>query len=156
MRECPICGWQGEEFLPQNMNFTEDESRQLHRDCTCPNCKSHHRHRSAWLTLDLCKLPQPNLDILHVAPEPFLVSRMQNKANSYTAIDLFIDERFDGIDVKKMDLTELDFEDNSFDFIYCAHVLEHIPDDRKAIRELYRVLRPGCTAALSCTSSDLI
>jgi len=45
--------------------------------------------------------------------------------------------------MKKMDLTSLNLEDNAFDCLFCYHVLEHIPDDRKAIRELYRVLKNG-------------
>ncbi|MFC3092847.1 class I SAM-dependent methyltransferase [Alteromonas sediminis] len=149
MRTCPICGWQGDQFLPQNLKFKDDPSRQLHKDCTCPSCKSHHRHRSAWLTLDHFNLPAPNQAILHVAPEPFLVSRMRENAQSYTAIDIYIDARFEGIEVKKMSLTELEFKDDTFDFIYCAHVLEHIPDDRKAIGEIFRVLKSGAKAALS-------
>ena len=80
MRECPICGWKGEKFLPQNIHFKEDESRQLHRDCTCPKCKSHHRHRSAWLTLNHFDVLKPNRDILHVAPEPFLTARISENA----------------------------------------------------------------------------
>jgi ubiquinone/menaquinone biosynthesis C-methylase UbiE len=41
----------------------------------------------------------------------------------------------------KMDITDIPFEDNSFDVILCNHLLEHVEDDRKAMREMYRVLR---------------
>jgi len=47
-----------------------------------------------------------------------------------------------------MDITNIPYEDNSFGVILCSHVLEHIPDDRKAMRELYRVLKPGGWAIL--------
>jgi ubiquinone/menaquinone biosynthesis C-methylase UbiE len=45
-------------------------------------------------------------------------------------------------------LTAIQYPDNSFDAIYCSHVLEHIPDDRAAMRELFRVLKPGGWAIL--------
>jgi ubiquinone/menaquinone biosynthesis C-methylase UbiE len=48
----------------------------------------------------------------------------------------------------KADICDLPFEDNSFDFILCNHVLEHIPDDTKAMQEIYRILTPGGTAIL--------
>lgn len=48
----------------------------------------------------------------------------------------------------RMDITQIDFPDNSFDVIYCSHVLEHVVDDRQAMQEFYRVLRPGGWAVL--------
>lgn len=48
----------------------------------------------------------------------------------------------------KADICDLPFKDHSFDFILCNHVLEHIPDDTKAMQEIYRVLKPGGTAIL--------
>lgn len=42
----------------------------------------------------------------------------------------------------KIDIIDINFENSYFDFIVCNHVLEHIQDDRKAMRELFRVLRP--------------
>ena len=53
------------------------------------------------------------------------------------------------------DATDLPFEDESFDFVICVHVLEHVPDDRKALREFFRVLRPGGEAVLQVPPSDL-
>jgi SAM-dependent methyltransferase len=47
-----------------------------------------------------------------------------------------------------MDITDIPLDDGSFDMIVCSHVLEHVPDDRKAMRELFRVLRPGGWAVL--------
>ena len=48
----------------------------------------------------------------------------------------------------KMDITDLRFPGQTFDVIYCSHVLEHVPDDRRAMAELYRVLKPGGWAIL--------
>jgi SAM-dependent methyltransferase len=53
------------------------------------------------------------------------------------------------------DATQLPFEDESFDFAICVHVLEHIPEDRKALGEFFRVLRPGAQAILQVPPSDL-
>ena len=47
-----------------------------------------------------------------------------------------------------IDIQNIPYEDNYFDLIYCSHILEHVPDDRKAIQELYRVLKPGGTALI--------
>lgn len=148
MKKCPICNWEGDKFLPCNPNFNHDPSRQLGENCKCPICSSHHRHRGAWLVLETFGLPAKLSRILHVAPEPFLVEKFKQDSIEYTSIDKYID-RFPTGSVIEMDLTDLKFEDNSFDFIYCAHVLEHIFDDGKAITEMFRVLKPGGIAVLS-------
>lgn len=79
------------------------------------------------------------LSLLHAAPEPMLKKRFRRLNHlEYLSIDLespLADE--------KMDMTQLDLDDQSFDCSYCSHVLEHIPDDRAAMSELYRILRPG-------------
>lgn len=84
------------------------------------------------------------LDMLHVAPEYTLSRRLRALANlNYLSIDLSSHRA-----MRKMDLTALDLDDASLDVILCSHVLEHIPDDRLAMRELHRVLRPGGWAIL--------
>lgn len=79
---------------------------------------------------------------MHVAPEPCLAEKFKKKYD-YLPVDL---------DGKKammaMDLTAITFDDNSFDAIVCNHLLEHIPDEKKAIKELYRVLKPGRWASI--------
>jgi 2-polyprenyl-3-methyl-5-hydroxy-6-metoxy-1,4-benzoquinol methylase len=77
--------------------------------------------------------------MLHVAPEPEL-SQLFQKADyiNYLSADLSAPNA-----MVKMDITDIQYPDNTFDVIYCSHVLEHIPDDRKAMREFYRVLKPG-------------
>ncbi len=146
-RTCPICGWEGTEFLPCNARFAHDDSRQLSSNCKCPECGSHHRHRGFMLVLQKFDLPQPGAEILHVAPEGFMEAYFDDRADRYVRIDKHIEGRRSG-NVTEMDLTDLEFSDRSFDFIFCSHVLEHIPDDRKAIAEVYRVLRPGGVALL--------
>jgi SAM-dependent methyltransferase len=82
--------------------------------------------------------------MLHIAPEPEL-SRLIQKADyiNYLSADLFAPDA-----MVKMDTTDIQYPDNTFDVIYCSHVLEHIKDDRIAIGELYRVLKAGCWAIL--------
>lgn len=77
--------------------------------------------------------------MLHVAPEAKLAERLQSAPNlDYLSGDLDPTHA-----MVQMDLTDIQYPDNTFDAIYCSHVLEHIPDDRRAMRELYRVLKPG-------------
>ena len=80
--------------------------------------------------------------VLHVAPERVFYWMFKKlKDIDYWPVDLD-PEKYHGRIRKKVDITDIPFEDNSFDLIMCNHVLEHIPDDRKAMAELYRVLKP--------------
>lgn len=147
MKICPICGWEGDFFLPCNPNYADDESRQLAHDCKCPQCHSHHRHRGVQLILQQCQLPRADSRMLHIAPENFLTTYFAQKTSKYIKIDKH-PENYPSTTVTEMDLTQLSFADDSFDFVFCSHVLEHIPDDRKAMREIYRVLAPQGIAIL--------
>lgn len=75
--------------------------------------------------------------MLHIAPEECFEERFRTLlGKGHITADL------DNPHVKvKMDITDIPFDDRSFDIIYCSHVLEHVPDDRKAIREFHRVLK---------------
>ena len=73
-----------------------------------------------------------------MAPEQCFLKRFQRLNHEYVTADLYSPI----VDVRA-NITELPFEDNSFDMIFCNHVLEHIPDDSKAMRELFRVLKKG-------------
>ena len=112
---------------------------------------SYPRARSLWLWLtgQFGLQKKPELKILHVAPEKPLADRFRRMQNvDYTAIDKKCPGyRYPGY-VKDGDITQLEFADNSFDMVICNHVLEHIKDDRCAMRELYRVCRSGGTAIL--------
>ncbi|GAG80186.1 unnamed protein product [marine sediment metagenome] len=84
-----------------------------------------------------------NKKILHVAPEENLSKYLKNLSTSYISIDLH-----DKDVMIKMDVTNLEFKDKMFDLILCNHVLEHIQDDIKAMKELYRVLNNNGLAIL--------
>jgi SAM-dependent methyltransferase len=82
--------------------------------------------------------------VLHVAPERCLERRLRIRIGSgYVTAD-FNDPRAD----VRMDITDIDYPDATFDFIYCSHVLEHVDDDRRAMREFRRVLKADGTAVL--------
>ena len=84
------------------------------------------------------------LKVLHFAPEQAFYKLFRNQKNiQYITTDLF-----SPLADVKADICNLPFEDNSYDIIFCNHVLEHIPDDTKAMQELFRVLKPGGMAIL--------
>nr|WP_169718949.1 class I SAM-dependent methyltransferase [Aequorivita capsosiphonis] len=110
-----------------------------------PGTLSLERHRLLWLYLkNETGFFTENLKVLHFAPEQAFYKKFRNMKNlDYTTTDLN-----SPIADVKADICDLPFTDNEFDFIICNHVLEHIPDDTKAMLEIYRILAPGGTAIL--------
>ncbi len=107
-----------------------------------PSTLSLERHRLLWLYLknetDFFSASTKR-KMLHFAPEQAFYKRFKNQENIvYTTTDL----ESPLADVKA-DICSLPFNDNTFDIIFCNHVLEHIPDDTTAMQELYRVMKPG-------------
>jgi SAM-dependent methyltransferase len=112
----------------------------------CPVCGSQERHRWIWLFLmehtDLARRAQR---VLHVAPERCYQGVLRGWRHlDYVTLDLHREDV-----TVRADLSALAFEPGTFDFVLCNHVLEHVPDDAAAMREMFRVLRPGGTALLS-------
>ncbi|MCC7381539.1 MAG: methyltransferase domain-containing protein [Deltaproteobacteria bacterium] len=115
-------------------------------DAQCPVCGSIERHRLAWLFLkrELHISTNCAMRLLHFAPEAELMRRLQQvRGLDYVTADLTSSRA-----QLKLDITEIALPDASFDLVYCSHVLEHVPEDRKAMREIWRVLRPGGAAAI--------
>jgi len=129
---CPCCGWSFRKFLTYG---AIPRSNAL-----CPRCRALERHRLLWLYFkDQTNLFHDNLRVLHFAPERVFENNFKLMRNlDYITADL--DSRRAMVEI---DITNILYEDNSFDVILCSHVLEHVPDDHKAMRELYRVLRSG-------------
>ncbi|MDD5149615.1 MAG: methyltransferase domain-containing protein [Flavobacterium sp.] len=112
-----------------------------------PSTLSLERHRLLWLYLknetDFFT-SEIKKKVLHFAPEQAFYKLFRNQKNiDYTTTDLF-----SPLADVKADICNLPFEDNSYNIIFCNHVLEHIPDDTKAMQELFRVLKPGGMAIL--------
>ena len=107
-----------------------------------PSTLSLERHRLLWLFLKNETnffTATEKLKVLHFAPEQEFYKRFKKQSNiEYTTTDLL-----SPLADVKADICNLPFEDNSFDIIFCNHVLEHIPDDTKAMQELYRVMKPN-------------
>ena len=139
--ECPSCGWKGPEFLPNADR----------RNARCPNCDSKERHRLYYLYLREYLPTDRPLKVLHFAPEKIITRVFKSFRNvDYVSADLNPEKA-----MIKEDITKISFPDNSFDVIFCSHVLEHIPDDLKAMGELYRVLKPGGLAILAVPIKDV-
>ncbi|MBF2708801.1 class I SAM-dependent methyltransferase [Flavobacterium soyangense] len=112
-----------------------------------PSTLSLERHRLLWLYLknetDFFT-SNKRKKVLHFAPEQAFYKLFRNQKNiDYSTTDLF-----SPLADVKADICNLPFEDNSYDIIFCNHVLEHIPDDTKAMQELFRVLKKGGMAIL--------
>ncbi|NLW29967.1 MAG: class I SAM-dependent methyltransferase [Fibrobacter sp.] len=128
---CPICGFRASKF--------GSSPNGLRENVKCPRCSSLERHRAQWLfglSKAVHSIKSKNLRILHFSPE-FCFSRVLLSSSYFTAehsknscSDYIIDIQYTGL------------PDSSFDIIICNHILEHVEDDRRAIRELYRLLKP--------------
>ncbi len=138
-KECPLCGCQRRKFLPYGYVVQRENA-------LCPRCLALERHRLLWLWLvresDIGRgavaLPQ----LLHIAPEVALMRKFKKMYSSeperYVTADLespLADMHFD--------IQHMPLEDESFDVVICNHILEHVEDDRLALSEIFRVLRPG-------------
>ncbi len=129
----PIDGKSFKKFLPYGYGKQRP-------NVLSPSTLSLERHRLMWLYLkNETNFFTDQLKVLHVAPEQAFYKRFRAMKNlDYTTTDL----ESPLADVKA-DICNLPFENNSYDVVFCNHVLEHIPDDTKAMQELYRVLKSG-------------
>lgn len=134
----PIDGKSYRKFLPYGYENVRE-------NVLSPGTLSLERHRLFWLYLkNETSFFSDKLKVLHFAPEQAFYKKFRQMENlDYTTTDLN-----SPIADVKADICNLPFPENEFDFIICNHVLEHIPDDTKAMEEIYRVLKPGGTAIL--------
>lgn len=131
-RWCPVCEKHSRKFLRFGAGKRED--------ARCPRCGSLERHRLAWLyfTRKTDLFAGASRKMLHIAPEPCLMPRFRRfLGDDYLSADVQ-----DPAAMVRVDVTSLPFAGESFDVIFCSHVLEHVADDRKALREFFRVLKP--------------
>lgn len=128
----PIDGNRFRTFLPYGYGKQRNNA-------LSPSTLSLERHRLLWLYLkNETDFFTANHKVLHFAPEQAFYKRFRNIKNlDYVTTDL----NSPLADVKA-DICNLPFKENEFDIIFCNHVLEHIPNDTKAMQELYRVLKP--------------
>lgn len=157
---CSVCNRRVKTFQPIP-EFYSDNARKYgfpygeqdvetcnYQHYSCPFCAASDRDRLCALYIQKY-LASVKIDevvnILDIAPSPPLSRlirniELSNRNISYRTADLFVEE---GVD-DKVDITDMNiYEDNQFNFFICSHVLEHVVADRKALLELYRILKPG-------------
>ena len=138
-KQCPLCGCQRRKFLPYGYVTSRENA-------LCPNCLSLERHRLLWLWLvresDIGRGAMALPKMLHIAPEVALMRKFKKMYAStpdrYVTADLespLADMHFD--------VQQIPLEAESFDAVFCNHIMEHVEDDGKALRELYRIMRRG-------------
>jgi len=135
---CPICNYKGP-FLDKDLPSG------FCKHMKCPDCLCAVRHRIQYLVfMNILKdVDTAGLKMLHIAPEPFFQKIFSKMFGEYETADLHMNH----VD-HKVDLTNLPFVDSSYDFIMASAVLEHIHNDKFAIKEISRILRPNGIAIL--------
>jgi SAM-dependent methyltransferase len=133
--QCPICQGRFKHFLPYGST--------LRPNAQCPTCKSLERHRMIWLFLkERGLLSISHTRLLHVSPESVFYKHFSKAKNiDYVPIDKFDPGYRYPKGTLNVDITKIPFPDASFGAILCIHVLEHIPNDTTALKELHRVLK---------------
>jgi len=131
----PIDGKNFRKFLPYGYGKQRENA-------LSPSTLSLERHRLMWLFLrdeTTFFTSDKKLKTLHIAPEQCFLDIFRKQQNlEYITSDLE-----SPIADVKADICDLPFKDNSFDVVFCNHVLEHITDDKKAMQELFRVMKKG-------------
>lgn len=128
---CPVC---------------EKRLRNFIKDFRCSHCGSMERNRFIWIFLEnhTDLFDGKTKKMLHIAPERCFVPQfMRRLGNGYLTADMLKLKA-----MVEMDITDIPYPDQSFDVIFCSHVLEHVVEDRKAIKEFHRVLKSDGWAAL--------
>ena len=137
--QCPFCNWKGREFYPYPFWKLQDR-----KNVICPRCLSMERHRATFLLMIKESFFNNTYKVLHVAPEKSFEYFFKKNSSQYLSIDIDPKKA-----MRKEDITQLSFDDGSFDFICCSHVLEHIKDYTMGIKEINRVLTKTGRAILS-------
>ena len=135
---CPVCEKSFRKFVSYG-RFP------VRKNALCPNCLALERHRIIWLYLkNKTNFFTDELKVLHVAPEHCFIERFERLPN----IDYITADMESPLAKVHMDVHNIPFEDGTFDVVFCNHVLEHVEDDVKVLKEFYRVLKKDGWAIL--------
>ena len=160
---CYICKVEFSHFLPfrQGWPSLSPVLRQLNvigsdvENFACPACRCTDRERHLLMYFDVLGLWEKAgaTKVLHFAPEHYVAQRIdQARPAEYIRGDLFPTVP----EVMRIDITEIPFANDYFDMVVCNHVLEHVPDDKRALAEIFRVLKPGGFAVLQTPYSPVL
>jgi SAM-dependent methyltransferase len=135
---CPVCGYSG-----PFRDLSAETGLRKHAEC--PSCGAKERHRIQYVAFLRLKqaVDTKSMSLLHFAPEAFFRQIFQQNFADYVTADIAMKN----VD-HQVDLRKLPFSDHSFDVVYASHVLEHIDDDRSALKEIRRILKPNGIAIL--------
>lgn len=159
---CPFCNYSSKDLLPRGHDVIVLREKQViggtRRFCGCYKCGSTDRERLIYVYLKE-KVRIFNSDkiksILHISPEENLSRKLLDFGfDEYVCGDLFLEGYVYPKHVQKIDVLDIPYNDNTFDLIICNHVLEHIPNDWIAMKELGRVLKKGGQAILQVPISN--
>lgn len=160
--QCPICGFKARDLAPIGMDIPVFKEKKVigggRRKGGCYKCNSRERDRMIYLYLkDKLKIfdSSKDLKILHLAPEIGLSKALLKIGyDTYICGDLFVEGYFYPKYVQNINVLDIPFDSNYFDLIICNHMLEHIPNDTDAMKELFRVLKLGGQAILQVPISQ--
>jgi SAM-dependent methyltransferase len=159
---CNFCGYASDRFLPDGTDVPVLNEKKvigggLRPNSTCPQCASTDRERLVKVGIEKNVALPPSPRILHVAPERRL-NRFLRSIPGASVVECDLDPaRYEWTTrIQSENVTELSFPEATFDLVVCNHVLEHVPDDAKALGELRRVIKPGGLAVLQVPYSDVL
>jgi SAM-dependent methyltransferase len=150
---CNVCNSDISGFQAGGLNIPAIEKYEItgggyHEYDHCPVCRASYRQRFVKLYMDENNILKPNLRILHIAPEECLFHILRRSTKEYVCGDLMPERYSYYANPISIDLTKIPFPENSFDLIFCSHILEHIPNDSLALHEIFRVLDQGGQALI--------
>jgi SAM-dependent methyltransferase len=139
-RECPICRWEGPEFQP----LVYPAEMKWRRRAACPRCGSLERHRRLWFAYsDYFRTCRQSPRVLHFAPEECFRPLFECRSSRYLRSD-YSGGRGD----LRLDLDDLGLRGDSIDLVVATSVFSCVPDHRRAVHNLHRILTAGGTALL--------
>ena len=151
---CPLCEGDFRKMLPGGFDLDIIKKKEIigagyRKNNICPACQSTDRDRLIFVYLNNSGFFNKKQKVLHISPEPSLYKVISKHPEiKYITGTKYSEGIYYPQKIMKLDLVGLPFQDNEFDFIMCNHVLEHIEDDQTAMKELYRVLKPGGSGIL--------
>ena len=161
--QCPLCKTNLRMLLPGGFDLPVITEKKIigagrRPNCICPRCYSTDRDRLIYIYLkNFTNIFTHKTKLLHIAPSGSIKALMKRTPNViYQEGSKYHEGFYYSKDISLIDIRKLDFDDNTYDVIFCNHVLEHIPEDIQAMKELHRVLKPGGWAILQVPVSAVL